>query len=137
MRPFHSVSGVADWKRASGSSDGISLVSRSRSPHTGTVEGGTLLGFAVAGAAGLLVAAGSALARGRRPASDLWRVIGITLLIALAAAVCGVFVVGAGTDAWLNATAPSCPYSGEGEGSCVALDNLGKQAAAVIALWAA
>ncbi len=95
------------------------------------MEGGTLLGFAVAGAAGLLVAAGSALARGRRPASDLWRVIGITLLIALATAVCGVFVVGAGTDAWLNATAPSCPYSGEGEGSCVALDNLGKQAAAM------
>jgi hypothetical protein len=95
------------------------------------MEEGTLLGFAVAGAAGLLVAAGSALARGRRIAPSPGRVIGMTLLIALVAAVCGVFVVGVGTDAWLNATAPSCSYGGEGNAACVPLDDVGKQAAAI------
>ena len=93
------------------------------------MEGGTLLGLAVAGAAGLLVAAGSALARGRRPTSGLGRVMGTTLLIALVAAVCSIVVVGVGADAWLNATAPSCPYTGEG--TCTALDDVGKQAAAM------
>jgi hypothetical protein len=91
------------------------------------MEGGTLLGLAVAGAAGLLVAAGSALARGRRPTSGLGRVMGTTLLIALVAAVCSIVVVGMGTDAMLNATAPSCPSTGEG--TCAVLDDAGKQAA--------
>jgi hypothetical protein len=40
--------------------------------------------------------------------------MGTTLLIALVAAVCSIVVVGMGTDAMLNATAPSCPSTGEG-----------------------
>jgi hypothetical protein len=108
----------------------ISVAGRRHTAHTVTMEGGTLLGFAVAGAAGLLVAAGSALARSRRIAPSPRRVIGMTLLIALLAAVFGVFVVvGVGVDAWLNATAPSCSYGGEGNAACVPLDNVGKQAA--------
>jgi hypothetical protein len=95
------------------------------------MEGGTLAGFAVAGAAGLLVAGGSVLARGRCRAPGHWHVIGTTLLMALVAAVCGVVVIGVGTDAFLEATAPSCPFSGEGNAACVELDNVGKQAAAM------
>jgi hypothetical protein len=55
----------------------------------------------------------------------------MTLLIALVAAVCGVLVIGVGTDAFLEATAPSCPFSGEGNAAYVELDTVGKQAAAM------
>lgn len=70
------------------------------------------------------------LARGRRPAPGIERVIGTTLLIALVAAMCGVVVIGVGTDAFLEATA-SCTFNAEGNAACVELDNAGKQAAAM------
>ena len=90
------------------------------------MEEGTLLGLALAGTSALLVILGSVLA-GRA-----WRVTGAAVLVAIAAAVCGVVVFGVGTDAWLHATAPSCQVGGgEGSAACVPLDDAGKQAAAM------
>ncbi|MGH3140055.1 MAG: hypothetical protein ACRDQE_09995 [Gaiellales bacterium] len=72
------------------------------------MEGGTEIGLATAASSAALVAVGVVLGRSGRAARGWSSVIGPSLGVATVAAVCGVLLVAAGTDAYAAATTPSC-----------------------------
>lgn len=95
------------------------------------MEGGTLLGIEIAGTAAALVVAGAVVGRSGRAARGRLSVIVPSLGVTVIAAVCGVVLVGAGTDAYLAATTPDCSQD-ESHPTLVCLDpgDRGKKAGA-------
>ncbi len=94
------------------------------------MEGGTFIGIVVAGTALVLVVVGALLGRSGRCWSS---VVTYSLAVALIAAVCGVTVVGAGTEAYLGSV-PECSTSENSPtppaANCLDGSDRGKQAAA-------
>lgn len=105
------------------------MCTTSNAAHTGSVEGGTVLGLAVADTASALAAGGVRLCRSTRIS---WAGAASVVAVALIAAAFGVMVVAGGTGLYQDAAVPACSTSEGGPGPIDCLDSgdRGKQAAA-------